>query len=209
LDYVYQRTSKLKRDGYYEYFSKTLEKNYIRNIQFTTPEPERTNKVAELKKLYDASKFNDVIVLVEACLSKDGVEKSDVVHDLLAFLAEQMIEMNKAMQNEVKGFLMWLEMHIGAKSDDLTPRTKIQSYYEYDFDEIHDILKKNKKRLKVDPSRRGPAELLRAEFKASVGRLGPLKDKIWRTDKLIDEIVYRLYGLTKDEIRIIEGDRSS
>lgn len=36
-------------------------------------------------------------------------EKSDVVHDVLAFLAEQLIEMNKTKQAEIKGFLSWLE----------------------------------------------------------------------------------------------------
>jgi hypothetical protein len=32
-------------------------------------------------------------------------EKSDVVHDLLAFLAERMLEMKKQKQQEIKGFL--------------------------------------------------------------------------------------------------------
>jgi hypothetical protein len=51
--------------------------------------------------------------LVDACLPKDGEgnfiadqEKSDVVHDLLAFLAEKMLEMNKqklATRSKVPG----------------------------------------------------------------------------------------------------------
>jgi hypothetical protein len=47
---------------------------------------------------------------VEACLPKDAEgnfiaeqEVSDVVHDLLAFLAERMLEMNKQKQQEIKG----------------------------------------------------------------------------------------------------------
>ena len=35
--------------------------------------------------------------------------------------------------------------------------------------------------------------------------LTPLKARIKATDNLIDEIVYRLYGLTEDEIKIVEG----
>ncbi|MBN1323457.1 MAG: hypothetical protein JW986_05585 [Methanotrichaceae archaeon] len=31
--------------------------------------------------------------------------KDDVVHDLLAFLAEEMTEMNRRKQDEIKGFL--------------------------------------------------------------------------------------------------------
>ena len=49
---------------------------------------------------------------MEACLPKDEAgnfiaeqERSDVVHDLLAFLAERMLEMNKEKQQEIRGFL--------------------------------------------------------------------------------------------------------
>ncbi len=33
----------------------------------------------------------------------------------------------------------------------------------------------------------------------------PLKMQLMRCDKLIDGIVYQLYGLTEDEIAIVEG----
>jgi type II restriction/modification system DNA methylase subunit YeeA len=32
-----------------------------------------------------------------------------------------------------------------------------------------------------------------------------LKEKLHKTDYLIDQIVYRLYGLTDEEIKIVEG----
>jgi hypothetical protein len=48
----------------------------------------------------------------------------------------------------------------------------------------------------------------RDEFNASVGKLAPLLKKIDATDELIDQIVYRLYGLTEDEIKIVEGSIS-
>ncbi len=32
--------------------------------------------------------------------------------------------------------------YIGAKVDNLAPKTKIQSYYDYDYDEFHAALKK-------------------------------------------------------------------
>lgn len=41
---------------------------------------------------------------------------------------------------------------------------------------------------------------------ASVGKLRPLRERIEGTDRLIDQIVYRLYGLSEEEIRIIEGE---
>ena len=87
-----------------------------------------------------------------------------MVHDLLAFLAERMLEMNKQKQQEIKGFLGWLESYVGAKVDDLTPKTKIQSYYEHDYEDLLAVLRKNKKLLAIDPARREPGEALRAEF---------------------------------------------
>ena len=35
--------------------------------------------------------------------------------------------------------------------------------------------------------------------------LEPLKARIFKTDELIDEIVYRLYGLTEGEIEVVKG----
>jgi len=32
-----------------------------------------------------------------------------------------------------------------------------------------------------------------------------LKEQLARTDQLIDAVLYRLYGLTEEEIRVVEG----
>ncbi len=90
--------------------------------------------------------------------------------------------------------------------DDLSPKTKIQSYYDHDYGDFLAVLKKNKKKLQIDPSRREPAEALAAELRASVEKLKPLRERIERTDGLIDEIVYKLYGLTEEEVRVVEGN---
>jgi hypothetical protein len=212
LNYIHQRTAKLKRDGYYEYFSKTMERLPIRRISFTTPAPERARLGAEMQQLYANDKHAEILAQVEACLPKDTTgnfiaeqEQSDVVHDLLAFLAERMLEMNKQKQQEIKGFLGWLEGEVGAKIDDLSPKTKIQSYYDYDFNDFYAVLKKNKNKLSINPSSREKSELLKDEFLKSVGKLEPLREKIKQTDRLIDKIVYELYGLTEEEIWIVEG----
>jgi len=114
-----------------------------------------------------------------------------VVHDLLAFLAERMLEMNKQKQQEIKGFLGWLESYVGAKVEDLTPKTKLQGYYEHDYEDFLAVLRKNKKKLAIDPTRREPGGALRAEFEGSLGKLLPLLERIEKTDELIDAIVYR------------------
>ena len=56
-------------------------------------------------------------------------ERSDIVHDLLAFLAEQMLEMNKAKGEEIRDFHRWLERELEVKIDKLQNKTAIQSYF--------------------------------------------------------------------------------
>jgi len=138
-------------------------------------------------------------------------EKSDVVHDFLAFLAEQMMEMNKEKHAEVTGFLSWLEREIGAKIEDLSNKTKLKEYDDQDFDTVLGVLRRNRSRLRGNPDSRQLQEALEREFTASVARLRPLKARIAATDRLIDLIVYRLYGLTPEDVEIVEqahGERS-
>ena len=89
--------------------------------------------------------------------------------------------------------------------DELSPKTKLQGYYNLKFNEFHDVLKKNKNKLKIDISRREPTERLKDEFQLSINKLQPLFQRLEQTDELIDQIVYKLYGLTEDEIKIVEG----
>lgn len=155
--------------------------------------------------------FAKLLQFVDECLPRnpDGTpdteqEKSDVVHDLLAFLAEQMTAMNKEKQAEVKGFLTWLERRIGARIDDLTNKTSIRNYHEYDLNTLLEVLRQNRRQLTKGLTRSLEEEIER-EFNKSMAKLAPLKQRIIATDRLIDLIVYRLYGLTEEEIAIVEG----
>ncbi|MDI6655133.1 MAG: N-6 DNA methylase [Candidatus Hydrothermarchaeota archaeon] len=127
--------------------------------------------------------------------------------NFLAFLAEQMIEMNKQENGEIKCFVGWLELEIGAKVDDLSNKTTIREYYNNSFEDLVKTLKKNKSKLGIDPSRREFQEKVKSEFDSSVSKLTPLMQKIELTDKLIDQIVYKLYGLAEGEIKLVEGAR--
>ncbi|MBU4373404.1 MAG: Eco57I restriction-modification methylase domain-containing protein, partial [Euryarchaeota archaeon] len=133
-------------------------------------------------------------------------EESDVVHDLLAYLAERMIEMNREKNAEIKGFLEFLKGEIGAPIDDLSNKTAIQEYYTHQFQNLVDVLVKNKKKLKAGYDPKSPANYkhLLEWYTASMDKLKPLRGRIEATDGLIDAIVYRLYGLTEDEIKIVE-----
>lgn len=202
--------------GYFQFQAPQLRVLPIRLIHFTTPPEERTALLESLKSKYNANESDKILKIVEGCLPKDEdgnfiteEEKSDVIHDLLAFLAERMIEMNKKKNGETKGFLEWLEREIETEIDKLTNRTKLKAYYELEFDELLEILKKNKKKISITLSNREFQDNLKKEFEKSKGVLSPLRNKIEATDKLIDQIVYRLYGLTDEEIKIVESSLST
>ena len=140
-------------------------------------------------------------------------EETDIVHDILAYLAEQMIEINREKQKEIKSFLRYLERIIGSAIDNLTNKSKIQNYLgDYQKSEPHlscdqlwEILKKNKKKITVNLLDRQIQETLEKEYQTSLDKLLPLKQQLSATDELIDIIVYKLYGLSEEEIKIIEG----
>ena len=146
-------------------------------------------------------------------------EQADVVHDILAFLAEQMIKLNRQKQEKMRAFLKWLEAELEVQVDKkghtgieaLTGKTKLKNYLgDYQkgegalpFDELWEILRKNKRRVGKNLS---PAFMQEVEqaYDESLSALLPVKERLRLTDELIDQIVYRLYGLTKEEIRIVE-----
>jgi len=149
-------------------------------------------------------------------------EQSDVVHDLLAFLAEQMIALNKAKQEKTKEFLEWIAAELEVEPDKkgntgidaLTGKTKVRNYLgdyqkneeELSFDELWAILRKNKNRIVRNLTPPFMQDVKQA-YDESLSTLLPIKAKLRVTDSLIDQIVYRLYGLTEQEIRIVEEHR--
>jgi len=118
-----------------------------------------------------------------------------VIHDLLAHLAEQMIQLNKQKQAEIKSFLQWLERFVGRPIDTLTNKSKVQNYLggyykkgadsadtqndtgalHLSFDALIELLKKNKKKIKIDPVARKEQQTLEKEYQDSLNTLLPLK----------------------------------
>jgi hypothetical protein len=174
---------------------------------------------AELVKKHNADPLNKDWQIPEGIFW----EQSDVVHDILAFLAEQMIEMNKEKQKEIKGYLEWIEGQLkvqpdsegGKGVDALTGKTHIENYLgDYQkkeeplpFEGFWKILEKNKTRIQANLKSRELYENIKSEYEKSLSKLLPLKEKLHKTDWLIDQIVYKLYGLTDEEIKIVGGNR--
>jgi hypothetical protein len=218
LNYRYRFIAKPK-DYRYEYFENTLKRIPVTKISFTTLPEKRQEYLENTINLYQQYQINhnpDILFTqIDHHLNQHPSE-ADVIHDLLAYLAEQMIELNQQKQTETTGFLTWLERLIGTEIDNLTNKSKIQNYlgdyYKQNqgdnhltFDELISILKKNQKKLQIDPTARKEQERLEKEYQSSLNTLLPIKKQLKQCDWLIDEIVYRLYGLTEEEKAIIQG----
>ena len=66
------------------------------------------------------------------------------------------------------------------------------------------ILKENRNRICLDLSSISVQNQLENEYRGSLEKLLPLKQQLDLTDHLIDAVIYPLYGLTSDEIKIVE-----
>ena len=179
---------------------------------FRTPAAQREVLTQEAQSLVMASTQPALLKFVDARLSATPKE-SDVVHDLLILLAQQMIELNKQKQRETQRFLGWLEGILKASANEMTGKSKLRNYIgdyqkgepEVSQEELEDILYKNRNKLGISLSEARPMAKIRDEYEKSLAVLRPLKSRLAWIDNLIDQIVYRLYGLTDEEIHVVEG----
>ncbi|MDJ0554608.1 MAG: TaqI-like C-terminal specificity domain-containing protein [Microcoleaceae cyanobacterium MO_207.B10] len=203
------------RGGYYRVSKNFIVSFPVRKIDFITPSNRLQKSLENLINLYQKYQTNNNPELILNQVNyhlRQKLEEADIIHDLLAYLAEQMLELNQQKQTEIKSFLQWLERFIGSPIDKLTNKTKINNYlgdYYKDephlsFDDLIAVLKKNKKKIKIDPVARKDQQTLEKEYQSSLEKLLPLKTELKQCDKLIDKIVYQLYGLTDEEIAIVE-----
>jgi TaqI-like C-terminal specificity domain/Eco57I restriction-modification methylase len=213
-----------KRDDFPQLDIQTIRNMPIRHISFITQTNERTRLLEKAKNLYEycLDKNDQICVLgfVDHHLSKEP-EESDVVHDLLAFLAEEMIRLNKEKRALQQEFLNWLVTALNVLPDKegrqgidvLTNKAKLTDYlgdYQKNepsltTEELLDILRKNKNHLGVSLSDANLLDRIKKTYEQSLQRVLPLKERLARTDRLIDQVVYRLYGLTEEEIKVVEG----
>jgi type I restriction-modification system DNA methylase subunit len=212
----------------------------IRRIEFTTPADERERLaaagIAEATEWIEAaegrsvesasfSAFSDSSLgrWLDARLSADP-EQADVVHDLLAHLAERMIEMHEQKQERVESF--WLDLEGVTDPDtfeDLREHGKWgRSLWRASEDCRPFVGEESRSTRHLDESLGWNEDCFKAFVKALAGRVANLSDvvgvyrrhhppyrqlvqRIEATDRLIDQIVYRLYGLTEEEIAVVEG----
>jgi len=166
---------------------------------------------SSLLTYYFKDKLSDKLQIYVGALSQlpirciDFTSSSEKVqHDELSALAEKMIEMNQQKQAEVNRYIKWLEGTADDEINNLTGKTTLQSYYNHSWDDVLKVLIKNKSKLSINPTLPLMQNMLEDEYRRSMEILEPLMRRISATDELIDQIVYRLYGLTEEEIQIVE-----
>ncbi len=162
-----------------------------------------------------------VLGFVEHQLSQEP-ERADVVHDLLAYLAEQMITMHRQKQQIVKTFWLDLEGEVEAaelaklrkgkqeatlaRQGAITPFVNPGSHSSRTLEEAlawdEAAFKAFVKVLAGNLSGFSKLVGLYRTYSPDYRRLAR---QIEATDRLIDGIVYGLYGLTEEEIEIVEG----
>ena len=130
-----------------------------------------------------------------------------------------LMRLNEEMWAVRKEFLDWLAGSLNTDKDGrrgigaLTGRAKLTGY-PGDYQkgepalatgELLEILRKNKARLSINLNDATIVDEIRKEYEGSLRRVLPLKERLQKTDALIDALVYRLYGLTEEEVRVVEG----
>jgi hypothetical protein len=106
--------------------------------------------------------------------------------------------LNREKRTTDKQFLADLKDFHDIDAHALKPKTKLDKFWKLEAAEIFAHFRTNKLRLKDSDE-----EKIRARFQKAKDELVPLETQIAFTDQLIDEIVYRLYGLTEAEIKIV------
>jgi hypothetical protein len=112
--------------------------------------------------------------------------------------ADKMLSLNKQLQETKQNFTNELGLEKLTK--------KLQNFEELEFEEFVSEYAKAKKLKFVDKlAERNFKQEWQAIFENDKILTCRLKDEIAKTDKEIDEMVYKLYDLSDEEIGIVEG----
>ena len=131
---------------------------------------------------------------------KQFIEKVPVmlIDDKKPFIekADTMLTLNKTLQTKKQKFLKRVTDNL--EIDKLSK--KLEAFYTYDFKTFLAELKKKKVTLSLVEQ-----DEWEEYFTLYKKELTELQTQIDNTDKEIDAMVYELYGLTEEEIAVVEG----
>ena len=129
---------------------------------------------------------------------KDKVEKIPIPQfsNELEKLVDEIININSSLNKKINRFIK----RISSSFETEKLSKKLQSFYDYDFKTFLAELKK--KKIKLSLSQQDEWE---EYFDDYTKELNQLQSQINEVDKEIDQMVYELYGLTPEEIEIVEN----
>jgi hypothetical protein len=110
--------------------------------------------------------------------------------------ADLMLDLNKQLQEKKNKFISRIQSNF--EIEKIT--NKLDSFYEYDFKTFVAELKKQKIALSLSQQ-----DEWEDYFNSYKTEINDLQAQIAKTDKEIDGMVYELYGLSEEEIRVVEG----
>jgi len=226
LSWVYEQFfSALKLGGgYYQIQAPQLRMLPIKRIDATTPSAERARWAAKAIALYERGDARGVRGIVEDSLTAEPA-RADVVHDVLAHLAGNMAALSARRLAAVESFMtdlggvltpvavarlgrLWTparpprgtQPDASAVLGDLATRalTLRQGIGTLDEKQWRWLVVK---RLSRTPHLSSIVEAYRAHHQA----IADADARLAATDRLIDQVVYRLYDLDDTEVAMIEG----
>ena len=109
--------------------------------------------------------------------------------------AELMLDFHKKFHEEIKNFINFIESSYTPKKIS----AKLQKFYTLSFSELVQELKKQNVSLTSEDE---------ATLRDTFDHIRAIQAEITSTDREIDRMVYDLYGLTEEEIRIVEGEEN-
>ena len=109
--------------------------------------------------------------------------------------ADKMLFLNKNLQELSQKFQRMIMRELGLEKIS----TKLQNWYLLNFDEF--IKELSKVKVKLSLSQKADWE---DYFIAEKSKAETLNNEITKTDKEIDGMIYELYGLSEEEVRVVE-----
>ena len=207
--------------GYMQFQAPQLSVLPIRNIEFKTSTEKRTAVVNAAKTHYEQGNTAALLAWADAELAAN---RNDTIHDLLAFLAEQMIALNKDKQSALEAFWLDLEGVTDPKPfDTLRHKGKWEQSLHKNVPAARPFVNESSRStITLDATLGWNEDAFKGMVKELVGKVSglsqlvqvyrdhapgvaALNQRLATTDNLIDQIVYKLYNLTSEEIAIVEG----
>lgn len=163
-------------------------------IPRTTQEPQLSQLLEEAKGLYGQEKFPEVLAWAEAELA---MGRKDTVADLLAFLAQEMGRLQAERLSLEREWQAWVEHHFQGAGK-LGKEWLREGWVHEGLREGYGAIRE---RFRARGVRAGPGILAQLErhTQETLEALRPLHHRLEATDRLIDRLVARLYGLTEEE----------